>query len=105
MKKSRPEERPPAARMDAVERCVERGDLHRWLAENEARDQIAPLVDMKEMHGSEWRSLLLSQIEFSRAADDLPGSRGCTGCGASTSRASTEIRQMLTKMKNGWEGD
>lgn len=38
---------------------------------DEARAQLAPLLELKEMHASEWRSLLLAQIELSKADGDL----------------------------------
>ncbi|MEO8409631.1 MAG: hypothetical protein ABI478_03605 [Propionivibrio sp.] len=37
-----------------------------------ARDQLKPLLELKEMHSSEWRSLLLAQIEIAKAELDLP---------------------------------
>lgn len=39
---------------------------------DEARAQLAPLLELKEMHSSEWRSLILTQIELARADGDLP---------------------------------
>lgn len=39
---------------------------------DEAREQLAPLLELKELHSSEWRSLILTQIELARADGDLP---------------------------------
>jgi tetratricopeptide (TPR) repeat protein len=39
---------------------------------DEARAQLAPLLELKEMHSSEWRSLILTQIELAKADGDLP---------------------------------
>jgi len=39
---------------------------------DEARAQLAPLLELKEMHSSEWRSLIVTQIELARADGDLP---------------------------------
>ena len=39
---------------------------------DEARAQLAPLLELKEMHCSEWRSLILTQIELAKADGDLP---------------------------------
>jgi hypothetical protein len=38
----------------------------------EAREQLAPLLEMKEMHSFGWRSLILTQIELAKADSDLP---------------------------------
>ncbi len=39
---------------------------------DEARAEIKPLLDLKEMHSSEWRSLILAQIAIAKADADLP---------------------------------
>jgi tetratricopeptide (TPR) repeat protein len=39
---------------------------------DEARAQLAPLLELKEMHSSEWRSLILTQIELAKTDRDLP---------------------------------
>lgn len=39
---------------------------------DEARAQLKPLLELKEMHSSEWRSLILAQIAIAKADADLP---------------------------------
>jgi tetratricopeptide (TPR) repeat protein len=39
---------------------------------DEARALLAPLLELKEMHSSEWRSLILAQIHLANANVDLP---------------------------------
>lgn len=38
----------------------------------EASALLAPLLELKEMHSSEWRSLILAQIQLAKANADLP---------------------------------
>ncbi len=38
----------------------------------EARAELRPLLELKEMHNSEWRALILAQIALAKAAKDLP---------------------------------
>ena len=54
------------ARTGLVKLLVSEGRL------DEARAQLKPLLELKEMHRSEWRSLILAQIVIARAAADLP---------------------------------
>jgi len=39
---------------------------------DEARALLAPLLELKEMHSSEWRSLILAQLHLAKANADLP---------------------------------
>lgn len=39
---------------------------------DKARALLAPLLKLKEMHSSEWRSLILAQIQLAKANADLP---------------------------------
>ena len=55
------------ARTGLVKLLVNEGKL------DEAREQLTPLLDLTEMHSSEWRALLVAQIAMARAAGDLPG--------------------------------
>ena len=65
-----------AAEMDPGYLFAQTGFVKLLLKEgriDEARERLAPFLQLTDLHASEWRSLLLAQIEIAKADGDLPG--------------------------------
>ena len=65
-----------AAEMDPGYLFAQTGFVKLLLKEgriDEARERLAPFLQLTNLHASEWRSLLLAQIQIAKADGDLPG--------------------------------
>ena len=40
--------------------------------QEEARTELKPLLELKEIHSSEWRALIMAQIAIAKAEADFP---------------------------------